>query len=98
MPGFESSHFGKAEKELGEDMEKEKDYEEKWNDTEAVLKKFLTDFSANTSLIPLENYDEYLQAAQVYQEIADKHPSDINKKLLKAAELIISEAPVESAA
>ena len=96
MPGFESGRLGAAEKEWGQEIGGEKDYQEKWEDAEYILRKFLDEFNASTSFIPLEDYDHYLEAAKHYHEIAQKHPGDVNKKLLMMAENIIDEAPIES--
>jgi len=98
MPSFEGRKFGTEEKEWGQNMEKDQDYQEQWKEAEAQLRMFLIDFNANTSLIPLEDYDSYLEVARLYKAIADKYPHDIDKKLLIVANAIINESPVESAA
>lgn len=95
MPEFEGGNFGSDEREWGKEIGGEKSYEENWDETEAILEKFITEFSANTSLIPIEDYDGYLEAAKMYQEMAELHPGDINRKLLIAADNIINEAPIE---
>lgn len=93
MPGFEGGSSGLAEKEWGQEIGGEKTYEEKWNEAEITLKTVITDFNANTSMIPVEEYGKYLEAADIYLEIAGKHPGDVNKKLLTMAESIKREAP-----
>lgn len=93
MPGFEGGIFGRAEKEWGQEMGGEKTYETKWNEAEETLRSVVDDFHANTSMIPVEEYPKYLEAADTYLKIAKNHPGDVNKKLLMIAETVKQEAP-----
>jgi len=81
MPSLEGRGYCQAEKEWGNEFDNEKNYEEKWKDAEAKLQKFLADYNANTSMIPTEDYNSYLEEAKFYQEVSKMHPGDVNKKL-----------------
>lgn len=98
MPRLEAGRLGAEEKAWGQEIGGEKDYQEKWQDAEAKLQTFLTDYNANSSMIPLEDYNNYLEEAKFYQEVANMHPGDVNKKLLMAADIIIKESPIKYAA
>jgi hypothetical protein len=87
-----------GEREYTADMEGEKNFEEKLSDAQKTLENFRSEFNASTSMIPLDEYDHYLEAAQTYKGAEENHPGDVDKKLIIMANSIIEEAPAEAAA
>lgn len=96
MPKLEGRGYGQAEREWGNEMVGEKNYEVRWQEAEDKLHQFLEELNANTSMIAPEDYNEYLEPAKFYQEVAEKHRGDIDNKLLQAANSIVHEAPEEA--
>ncbi len=95
MPSLEGRGYGQAEKEWAGDLESDKPFDVQWQEAEDKLRVFLDEKNANTSMIDLEDYGEYLEAAIFYQKLAENHRGDLDNNLLQAANSLVDEAPTE---
>ena len=95
MPSFEGGKAGRPEREWASQFESEKSKEDRWKDAELILNKVRDELNAQPSMIPLDDYAEYLQSAKDYKEIQETNPGDVNKKLAIIADQIIEQAPRE---
>lgn len=71
--------------------------EEKTAEAKSVLKDVLEKFSGNTSMIPMEDYETYQEAAEIYIKRDELHPTETDENLLLIAKAIVAESPLTTA-